>query len=125
MNCKNPLNKKLLAGLIVGAVFYAVMITGCTADTRQEDGPEPDRATVNQVTSEPGVSDSTSEHGSSEDGGEHGPGGEGSGESREAAMSSHIIPLGQSWNGVLGGLSVSMQYDAATRTVHGTVKRLV
>ena len=127
MNCKNPLNKKLLAGLIVGAMFSAVVITGRTADTRQEDGPEPDRATVSQVTSEPGVGDSTSEHGSSEhgsseDGGEHGPGGEGSGESREAAMSSPIIPLGQSWNGVLGGLSVSMQYDVATRIVHGTVK---
>ena len=37
-------------------------------------------------------------------------------------MSSPIIPLGESWNGVLGGLAVSMQYDAATRTVHGTVR---
>ena len=37
-------------------------------------------------------------------------------------MSSPIIPLGQSWNGVLGGLAVSMQYDATTRTVHGTVR---
>ena len=37
-------------------------------------------------------------------------------------MSSPITPLGQSWNGVLGGLAVSMQYDAATRTVHGTVR---
>ena len=37
-------------------------------------------------------------------------------------MSSPIIPLGESWNGVLGGLAVSMQYDAATLTVHGTVR---
>ena len=37
-------------------------------------------------------------------------------------MSSPVIPLGQSWDGVLGGLAVSMQYDAATRTVHGTVQ---
>ena len=37
-------------------------------------------------------------------------------------MSSPIIPLGQSWSGALGGLAVSMQYDAATRTVHGTVR---
>ena len=37
-------------------------------------------------------------------------------------MSSPITPLGQSWNGVLGGLAVSMQYDAATRSVHGTVR---
>ena len=69
-----------------------------------------------------------------EGGGEHGGKGEGSGgegsesgvegggESREAAMSSPIIPLGQSWNGVLGGLAVSMKYDAATLTVHGTVR---
>ena len=56
-------------------------------------------------------------------GGEHGSGGEGGGgESREAAMSSPTIPLGQSWSGVLGGLAVSMQYDAETRTVHGTVR---
>ena len=37
-------------------------------------------------------------------------------------MSSPIIHLGQSWSGVPGGLAVSMQYDAATRTVHGTVQ---
>lgn len=43
-------------------------------------------------------------------------------ESREAAMSSPIIPLGQSWNGTLGGLAVSMRYDATTETVHWTVR---
>ena len=37
-------------------------------------------------------------------------------------MSSPITPLGQSWNGVLGGLAVSMQYDAATQSVYGTVR---
>ena len=54
--------------------------------------------------------------------GEQGPAAEGSRESNEAAMSSPIIPLSQSWSGVLGGLAVSMQYDEATRTVHGTVQ---
>ncbi len=52
-------------------------------------------------------------------------GGEGGGtgsEAGEAAMSSPIIPLGQSWNGVLGGLAVSAQYDASTRSVHTTVQ---
>ena len=52
-------------------------------------------------------------------------GGEGGGtgaEAGEAAMSSPITPLGQSWNGVLGGLAVSAQYDAATQSVHGTVR---
>ena len=49
-------------------------------------------------------------------------GGGGSAEIGEAAMSSPTIPLGESWNGVLGGLAASMQYDAATQTVHGTVR---
>ena len=49
--------------------------------------------------------------------------GEGSGtEINEAAMSSPVIPVGQTWDGVLGGLAVSAQYDAATRTVHSTVR---
>ena len=56
-------------------------------------------------------------------GGEGGAeGGGGSAETGEAAMSSPIIPLGESWNGVLGGLAASTQYDAATQTVHGTVR---
>ena len=78
-----------------------------------------------------------SESGGGEGGGESGgeSGGEGgesgSGESgseggseaaSEAAMSSPITPLGQSWNGVLGGLAVSAWYDAATQSVHGTVR---
>ena len=37
-------------------------------------------------------------------------------------MSSPITPLERSWSGVLGGLAASMQYDAATQTVHGTVR---
>ena len=73
-----------------------------------------------------------------ESSGEHGSGGEGSGgesgsetggegggtgaEAGEAAMSSPIIPLGQSWDGVLGGLAVSARYDAATQSVQSTVR---
>ena len=37
-------------------------------------------------------------------------------------MSSPVVPLGQSWNGVLGGLAVSARYDAATQSVHTTVQ---
>ena len=37
-------------------------------------------------------------------------------------MSSPIIPLRQSWNGVFGGLAVSMQYDSETQSVYGTVR---
>ena len=71
------------------------------------------------------------EVGGGEGGGEHGSGGEGSregggeggsGEINEAAMSSPVIPLDRTWNGVLGGLAVSARYDAATQTVHSTVQ---
>ena len=57
----------------------------------------------------------------SESGNEAG-GGEGGAEAGEAAMSSPIIPLGQTWNGVLGGLAVDARYDAATRSVQSTVR---
>ena len=43
-------------------------------------------------------------------------------EAGEAAMSSSIRSLGQTWNGVLGGLAVDAQYDAATRSVQSTVQ---
>ena len=56
------------------------------------------------------------------EGGSEGGGEGGSAEINEAAMSSPIIPLDQTWNGVLGGLAVSARYDAATRTVHSTVQ---
>ena len=62
-------------------------------------------------------------------GGESGPDGPEGRESgsaneaaREAAMSSPITPLDQTWNGVLGGLAISASYDAATQTVHSTVQ---
>ncbi len=61
------------------------------------------------------------EHGGGE--GTEGHGGESGGaESGEAAMSSPTIPLGHSWNGVLGGLAVSAQYDGTTQSVHTTVQ---
>ncbi len=56
-------------------------------------------------------------------GGESGPDGpEGPEAAMEAAMSSPITPLDQTWNGALGGLAVSASYDAATQTVHTTVQ---
>ena len=67
--------------------------------------------------------ESAGEHGGR--GGEVGSGGgneNSGGEINEAAMSSPVIPLNQSWNGTLGGLAVAMQYDAATKSVHGTVQ---
>ena len=73
------------------------------------------------------------EVGSGEAGGEHGTGGgesgaegaEGSGgegvELNEAAMSSPVVPLDQTWDGTLGPLTVSAWYDQATQTAHSTV----
>ena len=60
----------------------------------------------------------------------HGAGGEGGGEggaasaeaAQEAAMSSPITPLDQPWTGVLGGIAVDARYDAATQTIHTTVR---
>ena len=64
------------------------------------------------------------------DGGESGPDGPEGAESRgagneaamEAAMSSPITPLDQTWNGALGGLAISAWYDSATQTVNSTVE---
>ena len=65
------------------------------------------------------------EVGSGEAGGESGPDGpEGPEYGREAAMSSPITPLDQTWNGEMGGLSVSARYDVATQSVHTTVQNI-
>ena len=132
--------KAFLFGPVLGTILSAVIVSGCADDAGLGDGRDSSRATVSEATSEREGSSSGGEHGGgregtepreegSESSGEHGSGGDGnsegaagSGESSEAAMSSPITPLGQSWNGILGGLAVSMQYDAATLTVHGTVR---
>ena len=49
-------------------------------------------------------------------------GGAGNEAAREAAMSSPITPLDQTWNGSLGGLAIFASYDAATQTVHSAVQ---
>ena len=69
------------------------------------------------------------ESGGEQAGGESGPDGpegpeSGSEAVMEAAMSSPITPLDQTWNGVLGGLSVLARYDAATQSVHTTVQNI-
>ena len=120
---KKLMMKTFLFGPVLGAILSAVIVAGCTGDAGHGDGRDSDRATVSQGISEREGGDSGGEHGSGREGsGEHGSGGDGGGESSEAAMSSPITPLGQSWHGVLGGLAVSMQYDVATQSVHGTVR---
>ncbi len=127
---KNLMMKTFLFGPVLGAILSAVIVAGCTGDAGHGDGQDSDRATVSQGMSEKEVGDSGGEHSTRREGsGEHGSGGDGGytgadggGENNEAAMSSPITPLGQSWNGVFGGLAVSMQYDAATQSVYGTVR---
>ena len=134
---KKLITKKFLVGSVLGAILSAAIISGCAVDTGLEAGRDSDRDTVSQSITEREGGDSGGEHSSRREGnessgegsGEHASGGEGSGtgseggtEIDEAAMSSPITPLGQSWNGVLGGLAVSMQYDAATQSVRGTVR---
>ena len=140
MTCRKLLTKKFLIGTVLGAMLSVATITGCVSDTGPEDSRDSDRATVSTVTTEREADESGAEHSSGREGnesggeggegnGEHGSGGDGSSESSdgssetgEAAMSSPITALGQPWQGVLGGLAVSMQYDAATQSVHGTVR---
>ncbi len=43
-------------------------------------------------------------------------------EANEAAMSSPITALSQSWSGVLGGLAVSARYAATDQSVHATLR---
>ena len=125
MICRKLMTRKFLVGSVVGAMLSAVIISGCTVDTGLRDGRESAHATESRGISGREGNDSGGEHSSKREGnesnGEHGSKGEGGstgsdggGEAGEAAMSSPIIPLAQSWNGVLGGLAVSMQYDAAT-----------
>ena len=136
MSCKILMAKRVLIGSVLGAILAAVIITGCAVDTGVGDGGDSDRDTVSREGSErEGGEHSNRREGSDSDeegrggNGEHGSGGDGSstvsgggGEINEAATSSPIIPLGQSWTGVLGGLAVSMQYDEATQSVHGSVR---
>ena len=134
---KRTMTRTLLIGPALGAILGAGILLGCTGDTEGREGAESNHIEASQSISERGEG-SGGEHGSGgEGGGEHGSGGEsgnesgvgggeeGSGtgsEAGEAAMSSPIIPLDQSWNGTLGGLAISAQYDAVTRSVQATVQ---
>ena len=129
------------------AMFLTVMVISCAPSTEPQDSQDSRLPTATLGVVDRGVGESEGEHGNNpqdretegksreheqvggarKDNGEHGrsdnSGERGfGGESREAEMSSPIVPLRQPWSGVLGGLAVSMQYDPATRTVHGTVR---
>ena len=137
---RKSMTERLRFGSVLGVVLSALVVTGCTGHGGFEDGGDSDHASVGEALSEREGGDSGGEHGGrlegdgsreevGGDGGEHGfgreggsTGSDGGGESSEAAMSSPVTPLGRSWNGVLGGLAVSMRYDAASESVHTTVR---
>ena len=115
------LTKKYVIGPVLGILLGAGVLIGCTNDTENE----------RSVGEHGGGAEAGGEHGgeSGSEGGSEGAGesgseggGEGGAEAGEAAMSSPIISLGQTWDGVLGGLAVSAQYDAATQSVQSTVQ---
>jgi len=118
--------RTLLAGPLLAALLGAGILVGCAGYAGTGEGRHSDGAAVRQGVTEREGGESGGEHSdrseSREDGGEHGSGGESGGESGEAAMSSPITPLNQTWNGNLGGLAISARYDAATRTIHYTVQ---
>ncbi len=129
---KKLMTRTFLTGLVLVILLGAGILTSCRGNTGTGEGRDSDSTATSQGTSEREGSESGGEHGGGEGaegsggeaGGEHGgsEGSESGGESGEAAMSSPTIPLDQSWNGVLGGLAVSAQYDAATQSVHTTVQ---
>ena len=110
-----------LVGPALAAVLAAGILVGCTGDS--ESGGHRDSDSPGQVASER-AGEGPGEHGGGEgaEGAGEGHGPEGSGEINEAAMSSPIIPLGQSWTGVLGGLAIDARFDEATGTVYSTVQ---
>ena len=132
MNGKKLTKKTLLIGPLLAALLSAGTLVGCGPISGVLDGQGSGSATVSQEASEGSGGESGGEHsgggeGTEGSGGESGPDGpegkESSNEAAmEAAMSSPITPLDQTWNGELGGLVVSAQYDAATRTIHYTVQ---
>ncbi len=128
MSRKKLLTKKFLVGSLLGAILSAAIISGCTVDIWHGDDQDSDRTTVSQGISEREGADAEAEHGDrgegsgAEAGVESGGEVEGGAEIGEAAMSSSITPLGQSWNGVLGGLAVTARYEAATQSVNATVQ---
>ena len=94
MICRRLTAKAFLFGLALGTILFAVIVAGCTRDAENRDGRDSDGATTSQGISERESGDSGGERGARrEDSEEHGTGGDdGGGESREAAMSSPIIP---------------------------------
>ncbi|MDE2816599.1 MAG: FxLYD domain-containing protein [Chloroflexota bacterium] len=116
MISKKLTKRTLLTGPLLAALLGAGILAGCAGYAGTGEGRHSDGVAVRQ-----GVTEREGD----ESGGEHSDRGErreGGGESGEAAMSSPITPLDQTWNGDLGGLAISARYDAAPRTIYYTVQ---
>ncbi len=125
---KQLTTKFILVGAVMGAMLPALMLSGCAGHNGAGEDRDAEHATQSQHSEREGGQSGAEHDGRGEDGeerGEHGTEGEGSDQSRqsrEAETSSPITPLDQEWNGVLGGVAVAMRYDAATDSVHTTVR---
>lgn len=132
MISKKKMTRMFLIGPVVGTMLGVGILIGCASDAGLTEGRDSGGERVSQEISERGGGEhggraEVAEGGGESAGGETGPDGpegpeSGSETAREAAMSSPITPLDQTWNGVLGGLAVSARYDAATQSVHTTVQ---
>ena len=137
MICKKLMTKTFLVGLVLAIILSAAIVAGCTAGRESGEERRSDGNAASQGVTEREGGDSGDEYAGRVEGsvswearsGEHrsgdaptGASSDGGGETNEAGMSSPIIPLRQSWNGVIGGLDVSMRYDSETHSVYGTVR---
>ncbi len=126
---KKLMTKTFLVGALVGALFSAALVIGCTDNTGPEGGRNGDRTTAGQSVSGGGGGESGGEHGSggegSESGGEGVEGGgesgsEGSGGGEEA--SANMLASDETFDMVRGGARLIMSYDAPSNSFKGTVE---
>ena len=144
MMFKKRFTKTFLIGSVLAAVLGAGVLVACAGDSEAGNGHDSDRSEASEAVSgregagehggrgeggegggEPGHTNGSGEQGHAEGSGEGSEGGGESNEAGEAAMSSPIIPLGQAWEGTLGGLAVSARFDEATGTAYTTVQNTV
>ncbi len=144
MMFKKRFTKTFLIGSVLAAVLGAGILVACAGDGEAANGHDSDRSEAGEAVSgregagehggrgeggegggEPGHTNGSGEQSHAEGSGEGGEGGSEGNEASEAAMSSPIIPLGQTWEGTLGGLAVSARFDEATGTAYTTVQNTV
>ena len=125
---KKLTTNNLIVGVVLVAILSTMTVASCTDGIWHGEDQDADRTTQSEDASEREMEGSGGEHDSrregSESSDEHGSSvnsSDGS-ESNEAAMSSPITPLEQSWNGILGPLAIDARYDPATQSIISTVQ---